>query len=405
MRRIVFILLGVMFPIVSFGQGMMATSPMSNLNIGTTTLSISCIAGTGGVSINQIVSFAVGGSTCVPSSVGAVDSIGIAQSTAAAGVAFEVSELGRPTCIADNTWTIGDLIGSSVTTAGSCADLGTASSATIPIGTQVVGRALASCSTGTPCLMNTLGAGHHGMSGSFMGTLTLNGSAGTMRGVYAQTSGVNRWVWGASVIPEQGNNTGSDWILNSYGDNGATGVTAIDVVRGTGQVTFGTRPIFGVATPWDSSNLNFSAPPAIGGANPNAGTFTTATVTTQLTVEGSSTFSARPSFYGQTPWDTGNLTIVPDVQVTVATTQVPANSCLPSATTYYSVIMLNLISTMTATFTPSTNYSSVTGWSAAGGTLYFNAYPTGGALQYQVCNNTSASITPSASTVWNVSAR
>ena len=99
------------------------------------------------------------------------------------------------------------------------------------------------------------------------------------------------------------------------------------------------------------------------------------------------------------------LNNVTDIQITIATTTIPANSCLPSATTYYTATMAGLTATMTASFTWSTNYASVTGWSPAGGTLYFTTYPTAGVLEYQVCNNTSTSITLSSSTVWNVSAK
>jgi hypothetical protein len=86
--------------------------------------------------------------------------------------------------------------------------------------------------------------------------LNINGGSGTFRGNFYETNGVNRWGEGASVDPEQGNNSGSSWILQSYGDNGSVGVTAINVSRATGIVNFGVRPSFGNNTPWDSGNFN-----------------------------------------------------------------------------------------------------------------------------------------------------
>jgi hypothetical protein len=89
--------------------------------------------------------------------------------------------------------------------------------------------------------------------------------------------------------------------------------------------------------------------------------------------------------------------------ITVGTTAVPANSCLPTNSTFYTATMTGLATTMTLQFTPNASIASATGWEPSGATLYFNAYPSSGTLNWQVCNNSSASITP-ASTTWNVSA-
>jgi len=47
--------------------------------------------------------------------------------------------------------------------------------------------------------------------------------------------------------------------------------------------TFSVRPTFNGATPWDSANLNFATPPAIGGTTPAAGAFTTLSATGLIT--------------------------------------------------------------------------------------------------------------------------
>ena len=95
-----------------------------------------------------------------------------------------------------------------------------------------------------------------------------------------------------------------------------------------------------------------------------------------------------------------------NIQVTVGTTTVSANSCLPTNTTYYTATLTGLTTSMGILFTPSTDFSGIIGWNMnEAGQLYFNLYPTAGTVNYQVCNGTGTSITPGSSTVWNVSAK
>lgn len=116
---------------------------------------------------------------------------------------------------------------------------------------------------------------------------------------------------------------------------------------------------------------------------------------------------SAPAYYLLNP-HTGAETLesIADVQITTGTTAVPANSCLPSNTTYNTATMSGLTAT-SALFgpTPTTDVNSVTGWNQAGPTLYFVLKPTANTLNWQECNNTSSSITPSASVTWNVGAR
>jgi hypothetical protein len=92
---------------------------------------------------------------------------------------------------------------------------------------------------------------------------------------------------------------------------------------------------------------------------------------------------------------------VTDSTTTVGTTAISANSCT-SATT---VTMAGVTTSMTFAFTPTADLSAVTGWGAGGATLFFDAWPSANTLNYKVCNNSSAGITPGSSTTWNVSAR
>jgi hypothetical protein len=92
---------------------------------------------------------------------------------------------------------------------------------------------------------------------------------------------------------------------------------------------------------------------------------------------------------------------VADATTTVGTAAISANTCT-SATT---VTMTGVTTAMTFTFTPTADLSAVTGWGAGGATLFVDAWPSANTLNYKVCNNSSASITPGLGTTWNVSAR
>lgn len=314
---------------------------IQNLSIGDSGISFTCTADPSGVAANELVYFESGSAYCDNAPAGQIAGVqGVAVAAVAAGQAVSVIYSGFTNCIADNPWVAGDLIGNPVTTAGSCHDLGTAVSQDISDATQLIGRAMQACTAGQACLMQTLGAGHYGImpavpylpltGGTLTGPVTMTGASGTFRGYYADTNDIYRWAWGASVDAEDGGNTGSSWILQAYGDNGAVGVTSMSVSRATGQVYFGVRPQFGTGTPWDSINLNLSAPPAIGAATPNSAAFTAlsatsfqntgsstlagTTVTTfsssgpsSFTSSSATAFTTRPTFNTYTPWDSGNF--------------------------------------------------------------------------------------------------
>jgi hypothetical protein len=108
--------------------------------------------------------------------------------------------------------------------------------------------------------------------------------------------------------------------------------------------------------------------------------------------------SAAGGVTGVLPW--ANVAGPPTIRITVGTTAIAANSC----NTVSTVANSNVATTSTFQFTPTSDVSSVTGWSpGSAGQLYFSEWPTAGNLNYYVCNHTSSSITPGASTVWNVS--
>jgi hypothetical protein len=122
--------------------------------------------------------------------------------------------------------------------------------------------------------------------GTLTGPVKVSGAAGTARMTLYETNGVARWSTGTDVSPENGNNSGSNWVLQSYSDAGADLNTVWTIPRSTGQVQFVTRPMFGTNTPWDGGNFNPAlyatlASPAMTGV-PTAPTATAGTNSTQI---------------------------------------------------------------------------------------------------------------------------
>ncbi len=90
---------------------------------------------------------------------------------------------------------------------------------------------------------------------------------------------------------------------------------------------------------------------------------------------------------------------IANIQVTLPTTAISANTCTtPATATMTGVATTSVFDTAFAT-----NPNAVTGWGATGG-LTFTAWPTANTLNWSVCNQTAASITPGAMTL-NVGAR
>lgn len=185
--------------------------------------------------------------------------------------------------------------------------------------------------------------------------LALSASAGQYRQLLFSTAGVPRWVLLTDNAAESGSNAGSNLALLGYSDAGAAITTPISINRATGVTTFGARPVFGAATPWDSANLTPGNYALLTGATFTGAVSITETASTnaltitntsaaggvlRLVGDGSTTpgkvmraragnlefvndnnsavistlsdagvwaFPARPTFAGNTPWDSGNL--------------------------------------------------------------------------------------------------
>lgn len=105
---------------------------------------------------------------------------------------------------------------------------------------------------------------------TFGGNMTLN--TGGSNPLFAIVSG-------GTTIDLVNNSSNSTYgLFNATSSHG--GVICAYV---TDVCTFFARPVFGSATPWDSANLAFATPPAIGGTTPGTGKFTTLQATSTIT--------------------------------------------------------------------------------------------------------------------------
>jgi hypothetical protein len=91
------------------------------------------------------------------------------------------------------------------------------------------------------------------VGGALTGPLAITGAAGTARAIKFETAGVLRWELAADIEPESGSNAGSNLVLTSYSDAGASLVGAISINRASGVTTFGVTPTHPTPTAGDNS--------------------------------------------------------------------------------------------------------------------------------------------------------
>jgi hypothetical protein len=254
MKVIPFILLSILGPVAALGQGVVASAPLSNPSMGTSAMSISCTAASGGVTVGKLV-VDPGTGICSVAPSGTTGAIGVAQSTATNGTIFQVAVLGTVTvgCVADGTWVQGDLLAPSTTVAGDCHDTGFSARDSIPITTQIIGKAMAACSVGVACLMNTSGVGHSGASVGLTSAATATIGNGAFAGStivcapgYTCSAKKARW---ALTVGSQGPPTGNVLFTVATGlpvtavcsavYNPSSNVADLIAVGGTGETTGG----------------------------------------------------------------------------------------------------------------------------------------------------------------------
>lgn len=86
--------------------------------------------------------------------------------------------------------------------------------------------------------------------------LSFNGVKKTARGIFFNTSGRTRWDMLANASDETGSNSGTDFAISRYNDQGQWVDAPFFIYRSTGLASFTRRPFFAGQTPWDTGNLN-----------------------------------------------------------------------------------------------------------------------------------------------------
>lgn len=154
-----------------------------------------------------------------------------------------------------------------------------------------IGNAVPSCSTANSALKYTTSTGLScGTTFALTGANTFTGSQ-TVSATNANLTLNDTSGSGVANLILQSNTT-TFWQVQKTASNnfsiqrytgGVFQDNAMSIASATGIATFVQRPVFGSATPWDSANLNFATPPAIGGTTPAAGAFTTLSATGAIT--------------------------------------------------------------------------------------------------------------------------
>jgi phage baseplate assembly protein gpV len=100
-----------------------------------------------------------------------------------------------------------------------------------------------------------------GFNGAGYAAIYMNAGPATNRITYYMTNGVTRWLYGTGAGAESGGNTGSDFFLSAYADNGGAIWTALQFSRATGLGTLAGDPTdpLGIATKRYVDNNTISA--------------------------------------------------------------------------------------------------------------------------------------------------
>lgn len=110
---------------------------------------------------------------------------------------------------------------------------------TRPVGVQ----AMVGLSNYLPLAGGTLVGTLNGIAANFTANVNsntafvVNRPSGTGRGIYAQTAALNRWFYGANGASESGTNSGTNFVIERFGDTGATLGNSFIIERSTGVVS------------------------------------------------------------------------------------------------------------------------------------------------------------------------
>lgn len=156
--------------------------------LGTSYISQTFTAGTGGTTANLLMQSDASGNAVLATSGGIVNLLGIAVTGVSAAAPVEIAYTGEFTCVADGTITIDHIIVISSTTAGRCHDSAVTSSASIGGTTIVVGIALSTATVGNTFTVK--------LCHQCFGAALLNASFDASSGKITKYNGVNTVLQG-----------------------------------------------------------------------------------------------------------------------------------------------------------------------------------------------------------------
>lgn len=258
-----------------------------------------------------------------------------------------------------------------------------------------------------------------GSSGSpYIATLTLaNPSASTLGGTESFAAVSHQWIRQISTagVPTASQPASTD--LSDYGSIPNAALANAATTVNTETCTLGstcTIP-FQTNTSNNSSqagiNLKPSSVNAVGltvtptNTGTNVETFEVTGTSYSGTAAKATQLGATPSQCTTSPYANGitatgnaNCIGVANTTATFTATSVAANTCVLQS----AVTMTGLKTSATINFTPTTNPAGVTGWGSHGGMIW-QAWPSVNSVNWNVCNQTNASISAGGLT-WNVSA-
>ena len=391
-------------------------------------------ASTGGTTANLLVVYdgATGNVTTSPTA--SAGTVGIASATATSGNPLFVIDSGITTCIADNTVTVGNLLGVGTTTAGRCKDLGTAQGNGVPSNTQIVGKAVTGGSAAASITVQTVGAGHYGtlvVAASVNTSICSNNgcsqnTTGTAAGLAAQYVDYNASSGGASIKNKPAlNSAATDSNVTSDGSGNvtattftATGSPALTGTEGSapsapasGKDVLYVENTNGIASINSSSVKKYMVAPA---ASRTANQFVT-----NITAAGAQTTAAiaaadlpaalaNSTSVNGTTIPSGGVTLTRTIAsgtIALATSSISTASCQTiTQGSVNSAAATGTLTTDAISFAPNGSIKAITGYvPATTGGLTIVAYPTAGYVNFDVCNWTSGAITPGALTLnWRV---
>lgn len=225
------------------------------------------------------------------------------------------------------------------------------------------------------------GGGSHGIEtqyGSSSGALV--GYAGTIAGNAASFSATNATQTLSGVDKWHQTNSG---FASALSQNDITG--GFSVYNAPAGQADGTLAAF-----WGTPKFSVSVNGAVSAPSLSSGiaNFTGAVTAASLSAP-SGSISGSPICTTATGCGSGSN--IANVAIALPTTAIAANTCTAAAT----VTMSGLLTTSTFTTAFATDPSAVVGWGANGG-LAFEPWPTANTLNYKVCNQSPASVTPGA---------